>query len=121
MKEERLKILEMVESGIITAKEASKLMDAVEEPNKESKAEKADWIRIEVYDKNRSNREVNIKLPMSIVRAALKIGSKFADKIQTNLSENDLAQIVDAVNNAKIGEVVTIETDDNQIVDITLE
>lgn len=121
MNEERLKILEMVEAGVITAKEAIKLMDAVEVQDKEAKSQTADWIRMEVYDRNRSKREVNIKLPLSIVKAAVKIGSKFADKIQTNLSEKDLSQIVEAVNNAKIGEMVTIESDDGQIIDITLE
>ena len=83
MSDERLQILKMLEEGKITAEEASRLLEALKtagaQDNGNSKVEavwesprKAKWMRIEVDE--RDGNRVRIKLPVAIVRAALRIG-----------------------------------------------
>ncbi|MDW7660224.1 MAG: hypothetical protein SCL54_02235 [Bacillota bacterium] len=123
MKEEQMKILKMIEEGVITAADGMKLLEAIsDEPevNESAKNESVEWVRIKVSDPKRVNKDVNIKLPMSLIKIGMKIGEKFSVNFGTNLDPGDFQKILEAIKEGGAGEVINIETDDGQIVEISL-
>ena len=84
MSTERLQILRMLEEGKISAEEASNLLEAIDAPapaplaateKRSSSGGMARWLRIEVKEKN--GNVVNLKLPLFVIRAALRFGGRF--------------------------------------------
>ncbi|MEE9441640.1 MAG: hypothetical protein V3V99_03130 [candidate division Zixibacteria bacterium] len=88
MSEERLKILNMVAEGKITAEEAEKLLDALDQEQNDAavastktKTRKPKSLRIMVEPKNgqgaggRHGDWVNIKVPIMLIKAGMKLGS----------------------------------------------
>lgn len=123
MKEEQMKILKMIEDGVITAADGMKLLDAIsDEPefSEGSKSESVEWVRIKVSDPKGVNKDVNIKLPMSLIKIGMKIGEKFSVNFGTNLEPDDFQKILRAIQEGGAGEVINIETDDGQNVEISL-
>lgn len=122
MGEEKIKILKMIESGIITADEGLKLLEAIENAPEEKSAskEEAKWLRIKVSG-GRQEKNYNIKVPVSMVKIALKLGAKFNINVDGHHTEAYYEQIQEAIRNEKIGEIVNIESDDGERVVISIE
>jgi hypothetical protein len=113
--EERLKILSMLQDGVINAEQAAKLLETLAEGNSEpkgalSKAEELEggkrggkYFRVRVTDTDSGKTRVNIRLPIGLVGAGLKMGMKFnpeiegidAGTLQNLLSSGEIGQIVD--------------------------
>lgn len=117
---EKLQILKMLEEGKISAKEASDLLEAVEEPIQKSqpasysKAYSKKHLRIRVMDTRpgEETTKVNINLPIALVRFGLKMAKKFnPDLSEAGLTEEDFDSILEAVNNEVEGELMDIEAD----------
>ncbi len=133
MTDERLQILKMLEEGKITAEEASKLLEALktadlrDDGNSQVEAvwespRKAKWMRIEVNE--RDGNRVRIKLPVAIVRAALRIGGGHlsiggfdSDELGPELME----ELEQALLNGETGLLVDVEEEDGDKVKIFLE
>jgi DNA-binding transcriptional ArsR family regulator len=81
--EERLKILKLLEEGKITSDEAGKLLDALGT----KKSEKARWLKVRVYDAGSSKPKVNVNVPLSLMKIALKMGGKFSFAIPKKAKE----------------------------------
>jgi hypothetical protein len=123
MKEEQMKILKMIEDGVITAADGMKLLEAINDEPQATEGEKnetVEWVKIKVSDPKRVNKDVNIKLPMSLIKIGMKIGEKFSVNFGTNLDPGDFQKILEAIQEGGAGEVINIETDDGQIVEISL-
>jgi hypothetical protein len=123
MKEEQMKILKMIEDGVITAADGMKLLEAINDEPQATEGEKSEtveWVKIKVSDPKRVNKDVNIKLPMSLIKIGMKIGEKFSVNFGTNLDPGDFQKILEAIQEGGAGEVINIETDDGQIVEISL-
>ena len=82
MSEERRRILEMLAKGTVTAAEAEKLLDAVDEgipqggqgPSKDDKVvAKPKFMRVLVEEKD--GERVDIRIPLQLIRAGVKLGS----------------------------------------------
>lgn len=84
MKEDKLKILQMLEKGKINAEEAARLLEALESPEKPGG--KAKWLRIRVTEKDEDKPHVKINLPLSLLRLFTRIG-KFKDRIPSKVQE----------------------------------
>ena len=130
MSDERLQILKMLEEGKITAEEASSLLEALRDAAPDATAAtaergpglgKAKWLRIEVKEHN-GNR-VHIKLPMIIIRAALRLGGRF--NIAGFDSEELGPEIMDALEAAlregETGLLVNVTEKNGDHVEIYLE
>lgn len=98
--EEKMRILNMVQEGKITALEASQLLEALDVKPEEltipfkdaantiSKTNsRTRWVRIQVNDVKSGKNTVNMRLPMGIV----KIGAKAVMRV--NLKDNDGSEI----------------------------
>ncbi|MFH1700713.1 MAG: DUF2089 domain-containing protein [Candidatus Zixiibacteriota bacterium] len=88
MSDERIRILNMVAEGKITTEEAERLLDALSRDqnggmvvSNETKAAKPKFLRILVEPKNghidegRHGERVNIKVPIMLIKAGMKLGS----------------------------------------------
>jgi hypothetical protein len=102
MTEERRQVLEMLSSGKITVAEAEQLLQAVSTPESDERKTEPRYFRILVNKPARDGKKaenVNIKVPITVVRGGLRIGAFFPGllgkkKIQLdNGTELDLSKI----------------------------
>ena len=92
--EERIKILQMVQEGKISAEDAAQLLEALEEtaradasgvtvpPEPTALGRKPRWFRVRVTDTDSGKPRVNVRLPLSMVSIGLKMGSRFSPEIE---------------------------------------
>ena len=130
--QERMKILEMIASGQITAEEASRLLDAASagaaaETNEPSvvsdvslsqKLESVDKsklkgrrLRVKVVETN--GARVNVNLPLSLMEVGLKIGGRFVDELQD--MEAEMQMLIEAIQNDVHGKIVEVDDDDSHV------
>ena len=109
--EERMKILNMINEGKITAEEGSKLLSVLtrgsEKPKKVSKrSHTSQWLRVRVTDMSTGKAKVNVNVPMKLVDAGLNIAAQFTpemegaqmmDAVKEALAENIRGKIVDVI------------------------
>ena len=88
--EERLKILTMIQEGKISAEDGVKLLEALDDledrTSRDGSYEAASpptgrvarWLRILVTDTDSGKTRVNIRLPISVVTAGMKMGARFS-------------------------------------------
>lgn len=110
MNEEKIKILEMLESGKITAKEAADLLESLEERKtmEIKKEEKPKWLRIKVYDEKTGKSKVNVNLPYTLINFALK----FIPKEQLNNDKINFDEIFNAIKQGAQGKLVDVVDDE---------
>jgi polyhydroxyalkanoate synthesis regulator phasin len=94
MNEEKMKILNMISEGKITAEEGARLMDALDKkeetktehspvPVAEKKNEAGQYLYVDVTPKTDKNGEkVHVKVPMALLRAGVNIVSLLPKDIQ---------------------------------------
>ena len=125
MSEERLMILQMVAEGKISAEEAMGLLISID---KAAKAEKvADrtppevssragkFFRVRVTDVETGKVRVNIRMPLSVVSAGMKMGMRFSPEIE-GMPLDDLQEFI---NSGTIGQVVDIvDEEDGEHVEV---
>ena len=125
--EERMKVLRMVESGKITAAEATQLLEALDEAPTTAKnsppplppaAMGGRWFRVRVTDSDTGKVRVNVRLPVSVVSAGLKMGMRFAPQVEGL----DLDALTVMINSGEIGQIVDVMDDkDGEHVEVFLE
>lgn len=79
MKEERLKILNLLEDGKIKSEEALRLLDALESGEKKSYG-KGYFLKVRIYEKEKNSPTVKVNVPLSVAKLASKLSSKFMPK-----------------------------------------
>lgn len=121
--EERVKILNMLSEGKITAEEAARLLDSVEQPP--AAAATADltrgkprWFRVRVTDTNTGKTRVNVRLPLGLIKAGIKIGKSFSPEIE-GIDPEELVQILQAETSGQIVDVV--DEQDGEHVEVFVE
>jgi hypothetical protein len=132
MSDERLQILKMLEEGKITAEEASQLLEALktsEAPSASAPQEqevmkapgKATWMRIEVQERN--GDRVHIKLPLVVVKAALRMGGHFSmgGFDSDELGPDVMAELERALMAGETGLLIDLHEEDGDHVQIFLE
>jgi len=119
--EERLKILQMLEEGKITAEEAAALLRALggrkPGPAGPGPSGEARFLRIRVTDIGSERSKVNITVPLQLVKVGLSIAERFAPDTEVNWRE-----LAEAITGGAIGKIVEIEDEeDNERVEIFVE
>ncbi|MCK4545754.1 hypothetical protein KAU43_09470 [candidate division WOR-3 bacterium] len=127
MEDEIKRILDMVESGKIGTDEGARLINALNENRATSKGSaggKSHWLKVIVRSKDEDRKEnVNIRIPLGIVKAAIKIGAKFSSAIPKHAQEKMNEKGVDITELLKSDEISGIinnldNTDPYTLVDI---
>jgi DNA-binding transcriptional ArsR family regulator len=109
--DERVKVLKMVAEGKISPEEASELLEALEESSGEKQAAaKGDvagrrWFRLRVTDTNSGKARVNMRMPLGLVTAGLKLGLKFAPEIDGLSAE----EILTAIQSGQMGKILELD------------
>jgi flagellar motor switch protein FliM len=120
MTEERKKILDMLADGKITSEEAEKLLNAVESKRNETlkgdaslKNKIPKYLFVKVDSTN--GDKVNIRVPLKIIRAGIKLKSlipqEAQEKIDEKLSEKGVDFKLEDINDENIDELLEALTE----------
>ncbi len=123
LKEERMKILDLLSKGVISAEEAEKLLGALSNDEKEFEVimpnkKKDQFKMLKVLVDSADGDKVRIELPIEFAKL-------LKNKKLTRIDEDDLDIDIDAliqmINAGVVGEIVNIKSADGDIVKIIVE
>lgn len=123
-KEERMKILELLSKGVITAEEAENLLTAMGGNTQEPEVsftpatKKSQFKLLKVYVDSADGDEVRVELPIEFAKL-LKSGSiKQLDKEGLDI---DVDMLIQMINSGVVGEIVNVKSADGDIVKVIVE
>lgn len=122
MSEELMRVLKMIESGVITSEEGQKLIQAMQKS--EQKVARVNshpigrFLRLDILSTEEGEKEtVQINFPLNLAKVVLKMGivqkqlnAKVGEKV--NL---DIEEILALIDSEVIGNLMTIDTKDAKI------
>ena len=126
--EERLKILTMLQDGVINAPEAAQLLEALgEEKNRRAAPDfftppppgrPGRWLRVRVTDVDSGKTRVNVRLPVGLIGSGLKFGMRFAPEVEGL----DPDVLMEAIQSGELGQIVDVYDDeDGEHVEVYIE
>jgi hypothetical protein len=107
--EERMRILQMIQEGKITAEEGARLLQALSKgrpaappppPTRDPR-----MLRVRITDLNTGKTKVNVNIPMSLVNVGIKLGARFTP----SSADIDYDEIVEAIKAGASGRLVDVE------------
>ncbi|MCD4687286.1 MAG: hypothetical protein K8S97_15265 [Anaerolineae bacterium] len=106
--EERMRILQMIQEGKVTAEEGAKLLQALgnakQTPPVPSSRDPR-ILRVRITDTASGRTKVNVKIPMGLVNVGIKLGARFApDSANINYDE-----IMEAIREGASGMIADVE------------
>lgn len=122
LKEERMKILDLLTAKIITPEEAEKLLSALSGSNENFNEEvvvkkKAPFKMLKILVDSNDGDKVRMQIPIEFSK--LLKSAKFKSSIGS--TDIDIDAIVDMINQGVDGEIVNVESGDGDIVKIIVE
>lgn len=125
---ERLKIMKMVQEGKISPEEGIELLDMLTDKAARGKTtpfdaasqpkSNAQWFRVVVTDTITGKTRVNVRLPVSLVNAGMKMGAKFSPQVE-GLDQSQLSAFI---NSGATGKVIDVfDDDDGEHVEVYIE
>lgn len=133
MNEERLKVLEMLENGIINAAEAMELLASIDKPKENINVKKVaiakegasvnrqtgKFLKIRIDD---DGDKVNITLPIAFLKSTLgssgvaKIIDKSLKNVDNDIKDNiDMETIISCIDSDFLGEIINIDADGSKV------
>ena len=122
--EERIKILNMIREGKISAEEGAKLLSALSSSQKESRkpvsrpAGGPRWFRVRVTDMMTGKNKVSVSIPLGLMEWGIQIGAQFAPEVG-NIDMEQLSEMLHSGIEGKIVDV--IDEEDGEHVEIFIE
>lgn len=122
---EKLKILQMIQEGQITAEEGAKLIEALETGGNEyaqaTIKSRGKSIKIKVTDKESGNTRVNLTLPFGVARFAQSFMPR-AEKIRLKDQGIDLDSLFSDLSDQADGKILEVDDEhSNQKIEIWIE
>ncbi|MBP8972849.1 MAG: hypothetical protein KBH93_03145 [Anaerolineae bacterium] len=106
--EERMRILQMIQEGKVTAEEGARLLQALassSRPPSPPPARDPRLLRVRITDLASGKTKVNVNIPMSLVTVGIRLGARF-----TPHSANvDYDEILEAIKGGASGTLVDME------------
>jgi len=129
--DERLKVLTMVQEGKITAEQAVDLLEALEESKSDVRRRSSrppyppgfdgrpgKWLQMRVTDTDTGKIRVNVRLPLGVVKAGLKMGMRFVPEAEGLDKEELLA----AIDEGTVGKIFDLYDDkDGEHIEVFIE
>lgn len=118
--EERLRILQLIEAGKITAEQGLELLKAIQEAEStpEGPAPSGRWLRIRVTDAATGRPRVRVSVPLSLVDLGLRIGGRFVPEI----AGVDLQTVLERLRQEGGGKIVEVlDDEEGERVEIAVE
>ena len=115
----------MVEAGKISAEEATQLLESLDDVPTATKGTAGvpsgmagRWFRVRVTDSDTGKVRVNVRLPVGVVSAGLKMGMRFAPQVEGL----DLDLLGAMINNGDVGQILDVFDDkDGEHVEVFIE
>lgn len=111
LKEERMRILEMLKEGIISVDDAEKLLNAVD-GGETLPTKKLSFKMLKIEIDSEDGDEVRLQIPVEF--AKLIKGKKFSSNL--DMFKIDIDSLLDLVNTGAVGELININSDGNKII-----
>ena len=127
--EERLKVLKMVADGKITAEVAAELLKALEASTRKPEEENRPTVninskgsgrffRVRVTDTESGRARVNIRLPVGMINAGIRMGMRFSPEVEGL----DAARMAEALASGETGKIMDVYDDeDGEHVEVFIE
>lgn len=122
--EERMKILNMIREGKISAEEGAKLLSALGDSEKPTRAQSSRasgeprWFRVRVTDLVNGKTKVSVNIPFGLMEWGMQIGAQFAPEV----GDLDFEQLKEMLESGVEGKVVdVIDEEDGEHVEIFIE
>jgi len=128
--EERLKILQMIQEGKITPEEGIQRLEELDtvaqnmgsQANNEIPSQPvgrtAKWLRVRITDTDSGKVRVNVRLPISVVNAGMKMGARFSPEVQG--LDND--RLLEILHSGEVGKIVDVfDDEDGEHVEVFIE
>lgn len=129
MNDEISRILTMVQEGKLDKEKAADLIDALQGKDKKVNLNKPastpyldKMLKIRVTSDNGDN--VNVNLPIKLVKAVLRVGTSIAEKIpeaEKYVKDIDVELLIDAIENELDGQIVDITSAKGDKVFVVIE
>lgn len=122
--EERMKILNMIREGKISAEEGAKLLSALGDSEKPTRTPSSRtsgeprWFRVRVTDLVNGKTKVSVNIPFGLMEWGMQIGAQFAPEV----GDLDFEQLKEMLESGVEGKVVdVIDEEDGEHVEIFIE
>lgn len=127
--EERLKVLKMVQDGKITPEMAAELLKALDASAKKTAHEEpantvfpgrdgGKFFRVRVTDTDTGRTRVNVRLPLGMVNAGVRMGMRFSPEVEGL----DAAKLAEALARGETGQIMDIYDDeDGEHIEVYIE
>lgn len=129
MNEEISRILTMVEEGKLDKDKAAELIDALQGKgkqvnlNKQTSSSYLDKI-LKIRATSEQGDNVNVNLPIKLVKAVLRVGTSIAEKIpeaEKYVKDIDVDLLIEAIENELDGQIVDITSAKGDKVSVVIE
>lgn len=120
LRDERMKILELLSKGIISVEDSERLLNAIgdsEEVVVLPTQKKAPFRMLKIFIEANDGDDVKIQIPVEFAKL-LKSGNFDFDLEDTGI---DIDSLLEMINSGSIGEIVNIKTGDGDTVRIFVE
>ncbi|MFC1936697.1 hypothetical protein ACFLYP_03420 [Chloroflexota bacterium] len=113
--EERLKILQMIQDGKISADDGAKLLAALSESGKHrrrsaiSPGSETRYMRVRVTDTFTGKAKVSVNLPLSLVDAGLNIAANF----MPDMGDFSMEEVSEAIKTGVTGKIVDVQDEED--------
>jgi hypothetical protein len=115
--EERLKILNMIAEGKITAEEGAQLLAALKRSERQGQSMETRQMRVRVTNSETGQVKVNMSLPISLVQVGMRMGARFVPDLEIEFND-----VIAAINQGTRGKIVDLEDEvDGERVEIFIE
>ncbi|HOA23681.1 MAG TPA: hypothetical protein PK801_12695 [Aggregatilineales bacterium] len=121
--EERIKILNMIAEGKISAEEGAQLLKALQNASSKAQAtaraaDEPRYLRVRVTSIGTGQVKANINIPMSLINVGLRMGARFAP----DLEGLDFEEVMEAIRHGQRGKIIDVEDEeDGERVEIFVE
>ena len=122
MSEELIRVLKMIESGVITSEEGQKLIQVMQKS--EQKVARVNshpigrFLRLDILSTEEGEKEtVQLNFPLNLAKAVLKLGI-VQKQLNSKVGENvnlDIEEILALIDSEVMGDLMTIDTKDAKI------
>ncbi len=120
--DERIKLLKMIQEGKITPEQGVQLLEALEEGVRRAastsgsgrpgaaRGAAGQWFRVVITDTNTGKGRVNVRLPVGLVSAGIKMGARFTPQVEGFDTEELMAHL----QSGETGRIIDIYNDDSK-------
>jgi hypothetical protein len=122
--EERMRILNMIREGKITAEEGAKLLAALSGAHKASRKPAPRptggprWFRVRVTDLDTGKTKTSVSIPLGLMEWGIQIGAQFAPEV----GELNLDKLNEMLQSGVEGKIVdVVDQEDGEHVEIFIE